>query len=114
MRYGLEELPRIQIVEMPTGAAVVENVVQVMVVAGVAGTGEKVSGASLPVVSGFVGSPQSVNDVVVTTPANALFFDAVIVIALLRFWVVPIVTVEGTAKLKCRIQSERAMSMALK
>jgi len=90
-------------VEIPAVAAVVEKVVHVIVVAGVAGLGEKVSGASLPVVSGLVASPQSANAVTETVPENALFLLAVIVIALFRFWVVPIETDEGTVSAKSGI-----------
>ena len=62
---------------MPAVAAVVVNVVQVIVVAGVAGLGVNVSGASLPVVVGLVGvAPvgECARDVIV--PVNALFFVA--------------------------------------
>ena len=93
----------IQIVEMPAVAAVVEKVVQVIVVAGVAGFGENVSGASLPVVSGLVASPQSANALGVTVPENEPFLLAVIVMALFRFWVVPIETEEGTVSAKSGI-----------
>ena len=94
--------------EMPAGRRGRENVVHVIVVAGVAGFGVKVSGASLPVVSGLVGSPQSVNADVVTVPENALFFVADMVIALFRFWVVPIVTVEGDGEREVGDRHDRA------
>src|SRR3954470_874976 len=77
---------------MPTGAAVVENVAHRTVVVGVAGSGLNVIGERV-VPYGFVASPQSVNDVVATMPANAAFLPSDIVTALARFWVVPIVAV---------------------
>ena len=58
---------------MPAGAAVVLKVLHVIVVAGVAGCGVKVRGASV-VPYGLAGSPQSVKADVVTVPENAAFF----------------------------------------
>src|SRR5215210_7970898 len=79
----------------PTGAPLVANVAHRTVVFGVAGLGDNVIGVSV-VPYGFAGSFQSANDVVVTTPANAAFFASDIVTALLRFWLMPIVTVLAT------------------
>ena len=82
---------------MPTGAPVVWKLVHVMFVWGVAGCGENVIGASVPVRSGFAASFGSACAVVVTTPVKALFLYTVIETALLRFCVVPIGTEAGTA-----------------
>ena len=65
------------------------------VVFGVAGSGVNVIGASV-VPYGFAASPQSLNAVVVTMPANDAFFDSVIATTLFRVWVVPIVCVLPT------------------
>ncbi len=78
------------------------SVVQVIVVGGVAGNGEKVSAARAPVASGLVGSPQSAKSVVVTTPANALFLVTGIVTAPLRSCVEPIVTWDGRGEREVR------------
>ena len=80
----------------PCGAPVVSNVAQVTVPSGVSGLGLNVIGVSV-VPHGWVGSPQSGNALVDTTPVKEAFFVTLMVIVLLRFWLVLIVAVLGTA-----------------
>src|SRR6266536_2150413 len=84
---------------MPTGAApVASNVVHVMDVSGVAGCGENVSGRSVVARVGVAGSAGSSWAVVVTTPANAVFFVIGIETWPFLFWPTLIATDVGTTR----------------